>query len=344
MKAAILGCGAMGTVLGAFMTKNGQPSELVDNYAAHVKALNEKGAHIVGKVDMTVKVKAILPEQMEGIYDIIYLMTKQTANDTVLPALLPHLSDKSTVCTLQNGVPEPFVARHVGQKRTVGGTVLWGATFVEPGVSELTQDVSKQDHLFDIGELDGSIGDRIQQVAKVLNFMGPTHVSDSLMQSRWGKLINNACMSGMSAACGCIFGDVLDNPKALACLCYIGREVKQCCEASGYTLPILLGQLSPDPLALKNKAHFDESRTMFLTMYEGLRTAKASMLQDLEKDKITEVDMINGYVCSTGKEKGIKTPFNDTVVDIVHKIEQKKLPLSMDNLKYFTETLFDYGK
>lgn len=63
---------------------------------------------IVGTVDFTVPVKAVTPEQMEGIYDIVFLFTKQTANDVVLPNLLPHLGPDSTVCTLQNGVPSPM--------------------------------------------------------------------------------------------------------------------------------------------------------------------------------------------------------------------------------------------
>lgn len=121
MRIAILGCGAMGTVMGAFLTHNGCPVDMVDNYQAHVDALNEKGAHIVGMVDMTVPVRAMTPEQMEGIYDLVFLFTKQTANDQVLPALLPHLGEHSTVCTLQNGVPEPYVAGYVGENRTVGG-------------------------------------------------------------------------------------------------------------------------------------------------------------------------------------------------------------------------------
>ena len=100
MKVAILGSGAMGTVLGAYLTKNGCQVELIDNYQAHVDKMNSCGAHIVGTVDFTVPVKAILTEQMEGIYDVVFLFTKQLANDQVLPALLPHLDENSTVCTL----------------------------------------------------------------------------------------------------------------------------------------------------------------------------------------------------------------------------------------------------
>lgn len=335
MKVAILGCGAMGTVLGAYMTMGGCDVELIDNYQAHVDKMNQCGAHIIGTVDLTVPVRAVTPEQMNGIYDIVFLFTKQTANKTVLPSLLPHLGPDSTVCTLQNGVPEPFVAQYVGKNRTVGGTVLWGATFIEPGVSELTQDLSRNDHLFEIGEIDGSIGPRIEKVAQALNYMGPTLISSHLMASRWGKLINNACMSGMSAACGATFGEILDNDTARACLSYLGREVKLCCEAAGYELPVLLHEQSPVTLSITDQEMFNADQEMFLTMYSDMRAAKASMLQDLEKGRITEVGMINGYVCQTGDQYGIDTPYNDKVVDIITQIEQGKLPLSMENIKLF---------
>lgn len=343
MKIAILGCGAMGTVMGAYMTKNGCKVDLIDNYEAHVKAMNEKGIQVIGTVNMQVPVHAITPEQMDGIYDIVFLFTKQTANEVVLQNLLPHLGPDSTVCTLQNGVPEPYVASIVGENRTVGGTVLWGATFIEPGVAELTQDLSRNDHLFEIGEIDGSTGLRIQKVADVLGYMGPAKITDKLMASRWGKLINNACMSGMSAVCGTTFGGVLDNDIARACLSYLGLEIRKCCEAVGYELPTLLHEESPETLALKDQEMFNGNQEMFLRMYSDMRTAKASMLQDLEKGKITEVKMINGYVCKTGDEFNIDTPFNDKVLEIITKIEEGILPLSMENLELFDKSIFTYN-
>lgn len=342
MKIGILGCGAMGTVMGAYMTKNGLDVELIDSYKEHVDVLNKNGAHIIGSVDMIVPVKAVTPEEMKGIYDLIFLFTKQTVNDTVLKNLLPHLNEKSTVCTLQNGVPEHFVAGYVGEERTLGGTVLWGATFVKPGVSELTQDITKNDHLFEIGAIDGTIGERVNNAAEILGYMGRAKITDTLMASRWGKLINNACMSGMSAACGATFGEILQDEKSRACLSYLAREVKRCCEAEGYKMPILLNEQLPYSCDIKDQEMFDTNQRMFLEMYKDMYTAKASMLQDLEKEKKTEVLMINGYVSSIGDKHNIDTPFNDTVVEIVTKIEKKLLPLSMDNLKYFNDKLFEY--
>lgn len=336
MRIAILGCGAMGTVLGAYMNKNGCPTDMIDSYKAHVDALNQNGAHIVDHVDFTVPVHALLPEEMEGIYDLVFLFTKQTANSTVLPQLLPHLGPNSTVCTLQNGVPEPFVAEYVGKERTVGGTVLWGATFVGPGVSAQTMDIVGRDHLFEVGEMDGSLTDRIQAVANALSYMGPAKATDKLMDSRWSKLVINACGSGMSAACGSPFGPVIDDPRGLTCMSYLGHEVYLCAHAAGYDL----GEGFEAALHLDAPGQLEKSEKVFYDNYDFQRGAKASMLQDLEAGRPTEVNMINGYVCMTGDKYGIDTPYNDAVVDIVTRIGKGELPLSMDNLKYFPDITY----
>ena len=335
MRAAILGCGAMGMILGAYLNKNGYEIQLIDAYADHVQALNEKGAQVTRCANFTVPVKAITPDQMEGQYDLVFLLTKQTANEVVLNHLLPFLKADSTVCTLQNGVPEPSVARIIGQERTVGGTLLWGATFIEPGVSELTSDITKGDVLFEIGELDGVIGERIRLVADALEKMGSVMITNNLMGARWLKVMFNSCWSGMSAALGCTFGDLIDNPKASACLSYIAHEGVTVCQALGYEMP-LYGEKDMTLLgAIGTEEEFKQSQLMFYDILNALRPAKASMLQDLEKGKLTEIGMINGYICDEGKKAGIPTPFNDTVVRIVRGIEAGTFPLSMDNLQYF---------
>ena len=135
---------------------------------------------------------------------------------------------------------------------------------------------------------------------------------------------------------------MLDNDRARACLSYLGNEVKRCCEACGYQLPELLHEQTPETFDLTDQAMFVANQQVFLDMYSDMRAAKASMLQDLEKGRITEVRMINGYVCQVGDQKGIDTPFNDKVVEIVSKIEQGQLPLDMSNVELFQDQMFPY--
>ena len=77
IECAIYGAGSLGTVLGAYITKNGGKIDLINRNKAHVAALNEKGAIITGTVDMTVPVTAFTPDEMSKKYDVIFLLTKQ---------------------------------------------------------------------------------------------------------------------------------------------------------------------------------------------------------------------------------------------------------------------------
>lgn len=88
MRVAVLGCGSMGTILGAFLTKGGCAVDMIDNYEEHVNAMNAEGVYVSGFTEMKIPVKALVPEQMQGVYDVVFLFTKQTANSIVLPNLL----------------------------------------------------------------------------------------------------------------------------------------------------------------------------------------------------------------------------------------------------------------
>jgi len=342
-KIAIVGCGAMGTILGAYLTKNGCPVEMIDANKAHVDAMKEHGAKIIGTVDFTVPVNALLPNEMNGIYDLVFVFSKQTANEVVFANLQKHVGENTTICTLQNGIPETAVAAAFGAKRTVGGTSNWGASYIGPGVSELTQDLTKTPYMFEIGEYEGPSTERTVKVREVLEFMGwPSKISETFMASRWSKLVLNACGSGMSAVCGITFGEVMHNPTTRACACHIAREVLQGCNADGYQMPLYNGKWDLNIFALKDADMFKKAEQTFIDIYSVARQGKASMLQDLEKGLTTEVRMINGHVCGAGKKYGFATPFCDKVVEIVTRIEKGELTYSMDNVKLFTDDMFDY--
>lgn len=321
MRTAIYGCGAMGTVLGAFLNRGGARVDLIDSYGEHVKALNEKGAALVGFENFTQPVHALLPEQMQGVYDLVILMTKQTANQAAFAKIAPHVGAGSAVLTLQNGVPEPGVSACFGEDRTLGGTIEWGATFRGPGVSEVTQPLTGDYVYFNIGTVSGVENDRVRAAAGLLRLMGPTSINPNLMAARWSKLIWNCGMSGMSAALRTTFGGVLDSPKAMVQVGRICAELGQVCKAAGQDFD---ETELPGVNDLMKRGGLETERAMsqvFAQAYVGLRTAKASMLQDLEHGRITEVDMINGFVGAQGRRWGVPTPINDLVTALVHEME-----------------------
>jgi 2-dehydropantoate 2-reductase len=334
MTIAVMGAGSLGIVVGALLARSGRDVVLVDADEKNVEALNAGGARIVGSLDITVPVRAVVPAQMQGIYDIVLLLTKQTYNEAALTALLPHLGPDSTVCTLQNGIPEESVATRVGIERTIGGTVGFGATWREPGVSALTSSLEAlQNFGFDIGEIDGRVTPRLHKVKDALSAVGGCQIVDNLMPIRWSKLLMNATFSGVSAALGCLFGDVLEDPRAMRFLSHIADETIKVARANGVRLAEMQGE-DMELLELRPGETVDDKMAFYRRVWSRHAKLKASMLQDLEKGRKTEINQINGYVCQKGRAVGVATPCNDLVVELVSEAETTKtLPRFDANLE-----------
>jgi len=338
MRIAIMGSGSLGTIIGALITAGGQKVDLIDINKEHVDALNHAGAKITGFMDFHVPVTALLPDEMTGKYDLVFLLTKQVYNQASLDQLLPHLSSDSIVCTLQNGVPEDFVASYIGSERTIGGVVGFGATWLGPGVSELaTEEQTLKNYAFDIGELDGTMTSRLEEVKKILDLVGHCHISDNIMGIKWAKLLMNATFSGMSAALGCRFGDVLANETAMVSLAHIADETIKVARAHGIKLEEMQGK-DMAFLELQDENDIPNKMDFYQEVWKPHSNTKASMLQDLEKNRKTEIDFINGFISKKGKEAGIHTPYNDLVVKLVKESEKKGCPSEFSNtIKHFVQ-------
>lgn len=329
MRMALVGAGSMGTVLGALITRGGEDIILVDANQAQVRALKESGARITGHMELTVPVRAVLPDGMEGIYDLIIYLVKTTNDDQALPEVLPHLSDQSMLITLQNGVPEEKVAGVIGRDRTLGGAIGWGATLLEPGVSELTSEADAM--TYDIGELDGSETERLKAIQAVLNKAGVANITNNLIGIRWTKLLANVSMSGLGAALGCTYGMILDDPKALLVATAIVVETLKTAKALGIKLEPMQG-LDPNLLLELVKQSDETAMNAMKMIYERHRDLVASMLQDLRKGAPCEVETLNGYLSRKSAEAGVPTPVNDQVAEIIRRIESGEYPLDFNNL------------
>ena len=329
MRIALVGAGAMGTVIGALLTKGGEDVVLVDVNEPHVRAMNERGARIVGHLDLTVPVKAVTPEEVEGTYDLVIYLVKTTYDDVALPEILPWLGDASMVITLQNGVPEERVAAVVGRKRTLGGAIGWGATYLEPGVSELTY--ATEEMTYDIGEMDGAMSERIQAVKSVLDKAGKAEITSNLVGTRWTKLMVNVSMSGLGAALACTYGDILDDDKATVAAMSIVVETLLTARALGITMEPMKG-VDPNILLDVIRQSEENAVSAFRMIFERSREQVPSMLQDLQKGIPCEVETLNGYLSARSAEAGVPTPVNDRVTEVIRGIQDGKYPLSFDNL------------
>lgn len=320
MRSAIYGAGSLGTILGAYITRAGEAIDLVNRNKAHVEALRVNGAHVTGTVEFTQKVNVLFPDEMSGLYDIILLMTKQQQNRQVVSMLKEHLADDGVIVTLQNGLPEPEIAEIVGEQRVIGCTVAWGATLLGPGVSELT---SEPDSLsFSMGYLSTKEPNHAQDVKVLLEKMGTVVLDDNFIGSRWSKLLINASFSGMSAVCGSTFGQAAADKQSRRVVQGIIKECIDVCAKAGIRIEPVQGKDIVKLLDYSGPIKKFLSYVIIPIAIKKHALLKASMLQDLEKGKLTEVDSINGAVCAMGRKVGVPTPLNDKVVELVHAFEK----------------------
>lgn len=333
MRAAIYGAGSLGTILGAYITKNGGEVELINRNKAHVEALRKNGATVTGTVNFTQKVTAYTPDEMSGRYDIIFLMTKQQHNGEVVAFLKDYLAEDGVIVTLQNGIPELLIGEIVGEERVLGCTVAWGATMKEPGVCELT---SAPDSLtFSLGSLQAQPNKHLADVKALLELMGSVEIDKNFIGSRWSKLLINSAFSGMSAVLGCTFGEAAGNKASRRVVQALIKECIDVCAAGNIRIEPVQGKDIVKLLDYKNSIKKAFSFFIIPIAIRKHALLKASMLQDLEKGKKSEVDAINGVVSTFGRKVGVPTPMNDAVVSVIHQIEDGKLEPSFDNLRIF---------
>lgn len=330
LRKVIYGAGSLGTVLGAYLSLAGEEIELVSRNEAHIRALQSGGARITGTVSFTAGVNAILPEEMKGSYDLIFLMTKQQNNEEVVSGLMKYLAKDGLIVTFQNGLPEALIEQIAGKDRTMGCTVEWGATLSAPGECTLT---SAPDRLFfHMGRKEGVPEEKILSVKNILEKMGPVILEDDLNGVRWSKLLINAAFSGVGTVTGGTYGDVargrMSRKAVIACM----NETAAVAKAEDVKLSpmqgIDLGGLFPCEGFWK--------RTLVTALIPiAMRKHTAiypSMLQDIEKGKPCEIESFNAVVSEHGRRNGIPTPVNDRITEIIREIDRDERKARASNL------------
>jgi len=336
VRIALLGAGAMGTIIGALLTEGGHDIELVDNYREHVDALNSNGAKIIGKIEKTIPVKAIMTEQLSGEYDLVLSITKHSAIEESLNGIKPFTHDDTIILTLQNGMPEEKSRRVFPEKNLMGGGMEFSGTFSGPGIAELTSEQSTLGITF--GTYNGAITDKVYEIKKILESVGHIEIVDNLRGLRLTKLTDNSVVSGIQTAFACTVGSVLDDDLAMECIVQTGRECAQIIQALGVTPVEFFGILpTVERLGFETEEEKEKVKAYWATLYTPVRDQVASMLQDVRNGKKTEVENINGEMVRLGKTVGVATPCNEKIAELIKKLQDgdQKLDDAWNNREEF---------
>lgn len=340
---AIYGAGAMGTVLGALLINGGLTNvDLINRNVAHINSLRQNGAQIDCIADgqtYTVNMQAYFPEEMEGQYDVIFLMAKQRHNEEMVTGLLPYLKADGVICTLQNGLPEPAIAEIVGEARTYGGVASYGAGFVGgSGKVEMTSKLASM--RIQIGGYHND-GEKLPLIKEILSYANKETnekfvvETDNLLGARWAKLSINAAFSGLSVVTGLSFGEIASRHKTRKLALGILRECIDVAQAKGVELEKMNGHDMAKMLGGKSLFKRVIAYLLLPFAMRKHREVRSGMLRDMLSGRKCEVDYINGVVCEEGRKVGVETPLCAKVVELTHGIENGLYELSYRNVDFF---------
>ena len=302
MKVAVIGCGAVGSLFAASLAQLDDVEVWAyDLNAEHVDAINADGLLITGDEDLLAHLTATADARELPPCDFGIVATKAMHTEAAIAATA-HAFRDGCVATVQNGVGnEETVAQHVD--RVIRGTTFPAGQLVEPG--HVRCDVQGDTTLGPF-EPKPAPREEIDRLADACTRAGmPTHAVDDARPAQWRKVIFNAATNPIGALTGLTHGRVCEDPALRSLVSQLVGEGKAVAAAQGIVL-------DSDPEELIDHAARPE------VAYDH----KASMLQDVEAQRQTEVDYLNGGIARFGREHGVPTPLNEAIVALIKGVER----------------------
>jgi 2-dehydropantoate 2-reductase len=301
MKICIVGCGAVGSLFAANLaTLDDVEVWAYDLSVPHVAAINEHGLRLTGAGEVVGRLRATSDASEIPPCELGIVATKAMHAESAISATA-HVFADGAVASVMNGVGnEETLARHVG--RVIRGTTFPAGKLLEPGVVQW--DV-KGDTTFAPFEPKPAGMDEVERLADACTRGGmPSLAVADARPAQWRKVIFNASTNPIGALTGLTHGRVCERPDLRALVTGLVDEGKAIAAAQGIVL-------DADPEALIDHA----------AKPEVAYNHKASMLQDIEARRRTEIDYLNGGIARFGAELGVPSPLNDTIAALIRGIE-----------------------
>ena len=351
---AVLGAGAVGSCIGAYLALEGYDVTLVDQWPAHVDRMKSDGLTVRDpEKEFTVPVKALHLCEVSGLqhqFDIVFLAVKSYDTLWSTHFIAPYLKPMGLMLSAQNGMNDEVVAGVVGFDRTAGCVVQLGAATYEPGYVVRTEPIAV--HTITVGELSGAATPRVRNVADLLRAVGPSEVTSNIRGARWSKMVINCMGNALAGLLGPEASSLSQEQQELAALIrmVLGREVVLVAQELGVEVEPIYGvsvqefaeATTPDALtALRAKVESgsrDRSVTPDQARFLGV-PPRASLLQDVIKGRRTEIDSLNGYVVHRGREVEVSIQLNQTMVELVKKVERGEAQPGPSNLQQLERQL-----
>lgn len=310
MKVLIVGAGALGSVFGCLLRKMGHEVDLLEP-GPRLQDIAERGLKLSGLFgehecgDFGLYSSANeLPERR---HELVLVTVKSFDTSEAVRAIAKRISSDALVISLQNGLGNYEAISHaVGQHRALAGRVIFGAQMIEKAHVKVT--VYAEPVM--IGSPTNSVDfGRIQKIATEFDGAGvPTQATTEINKYIWAKMLYNCALNPLSAILDVPYGRLLETEFSRNLMREVVNEIFAVAQAHGIELfwnkpedyvELLFGRLIPD-----TSAHY------------------ASMAQDLQAGRKTEIDALNGAIVRLGKQTRVECCANRILSELVRAAER----------------------
>jgi 2-dehydropantoate 2-reductase len=301
MRVCIVGCGAVGSLFAANLATLADLEVWAYDLAEeHVDAINRDGLRLTGAGEVTSRPHATSDASELPACDFGIVATKAMHTAPAIAATA-HAFTGGCVATVQNGIGnEEVLAEYV--ERVIRGTTFPAGKITAPGVVQW--DV-KGDTTFGPFEPKPAPLEAVQQLADACTRGGmPAEAVADARGPQWRKVIFNAATNPLGALTGLTHGRVCEQPALRRLVTQLVDEGKAVAAAQGIVL-------DADP----------EELIDYAARPDVAYGHKASMLQDVEARRQTEVDYLNGGIAEFGRSLGVPTPTHESIWALVKGVE-----------------------
>jgi 2-dehydropantoate 2-reductase len=300
-RVCVVGCGAVGSLFAASLAQLEDVEVWAyDLDAEHVRAIAEHGLRLSGAGALVGRPHATTDASELPPCELGIVATKSMHTDAAIGAAA-HAFVNGAVCSVQNGIGnEETIAEHV--PRVIRGTTFPAGRIVAPG--HVQWDV-KGDTTIGPFEPSPAAMAEVERLAGACTRAGlPTNAVADARGPQWRKVIFNAATNPVGALTGLTHGRVCEDSGLRRLVSGLVDEGKAAAAAQQIVL-------DADPEELIDYAARPE------VAYEH----KASMLQDVEARRQTEIDYLNGGIVRFGREHGVATPLNEAATALIKGLE-----------------------
>lgn len=314
----IYGVGALGSVFGGLLQKIGR-SVTYAGRGEHFAAMQKSGLRITGIWgDHFIPPDAIETlfgrDQNGKKFSVILVCVKSKDTNDAAKQAASLLKDDGIMVSIQNGLDNwETIARHVGEERTIGSRVIFGAEIQEPGLARVT--VNADDVL--LGEPFARVNKSLLQTLQedLLRSGIPTRVvsKEDIWSAIWEKVLYNCSLNPLGAILEVPYGSLGESEESRGIIKVILKEIFLVMQAKGVKIP--------------HQSSDEFYQYLMKRLLPPTFSHRASMLQDIQRGRMTEIDALNGAICQYARDLGIHTPYNDLLTALI-KFKEKKAFLS----------------